>query len=65
MYYDKLYRDTRYEKINRSVMIRTPLDSDIIFCFDFTHTLGNDVINIFWKSVFDNVLKIDFNPFNS
>lgn len=30
MYYDKLYRDTRYEKINRSVMIRTPLDSDII-----------------------------------
>ena len=31
MYYDKLYRDTRYEKINRSVMIRTPLDSDIIF----------------------------------
>lgn len=30
MYYDKLYRDTRYEIINRSVMIRTPLDSDII-----------------------------------
>ena len=31
MYYDELYHDTRYEIINRSVMIRTPLDSDIIF----------------------------------
>ena len=30
MYYDELYHDTRYEIINRSVMIPTPLDSDII-----------------------------------